>query len=533
MICLTLACFWAPLSGFAQASGEALVNEGNRLFRAGLYHAALGRYRDAQAAGQQGPLLDYNMGVAHYKLRHFKEAEAALRQAAREPRLAAVASYNLGLTSRAARDLDAAEHWFQLAQDRAGSPKIKRLAKKALANLRQPVVQQIPIYDRDRQRSDLELFFQRQDPIGKFSLLALARIGEDDNVYRTPSTPYVDLSQAGQPMIDPVVQSGTFMPIELEASYRLYGDEKNDFIFGYTLDGDFYLDSELNNANEIHQELSFGADVTFDAEAERSRSLLSQFIFGHHIERNFDPDNGLEREVDGVDVSDRFSYQSWGPVAKYKHKLGKYGYGFKLATEMRAYEETELVPSHNHNFFLLGGHLSYRVRPRIDLRFAYDAYLRDYRERPARDANGDRLSTNPTLKYRYQALQGTLRFRLNRRVWLRADYRRTQRDDQFVGYNDYTQNAYRVQLDVLPHRRFRANVSLTQRSFDYANAFAFNEPIGGPKDLDAMSGSVWAEFRFTKRLSAWAEVKLTDVTSTDTRTQYERTRSMLGAKWEM
>ena len=82
-------------------------------------------------------------------------------------------------------------------------------------------------------------------------------------------------------------------------------------------------------------------------------------------------------------------------------------------------------------------------------------------------------------------------------------------------------------------RRFRINLSMTQRMFDYPNAFAFNEPIAGPRELDATTGNLWAEYRITRRLSAWAEIELIDVTSTDTRTQYDRTRTMIGAKWQM
>ena len=533
LLCLLL-CVSLPVNVHAQAAGDALFKEGNRLFRAGLYYAALGRYRDAQAAGKQSSLLHYNMGVAHYKLGHYQDAKAALSEAAKEPRLVGMAYYNLGLTARAMRDLDDAEHWFQLARDRAANQKIQKLATRALQDLRQPVVQDTPIYDQDRRRADLEAFFQRQDPIGEFEFVALARIGEDDNVYRTPSEPYIDFSRPDLPVINPVVQSGTFLPIDIDASYRLYGNEWNDFVFSYVLAGDFYLDSALSNANRINQELSFGADVTLDAKEGRSRSFMPEFIFGYHDRRNFDPDNGFDREIDGIDVSERFKYFSWGPAAEYRHRLGdKIGYGVRFEAQMRSYEDPILVPSYSHDVFLLGGYVSYRVRPRVHLRFGYDAYLRDYAERIARDLDGNRLSTNPTLEYRYQAVQATVGFRLNRRLWLRGDYRRTQRDDQFVGYNDYTQDAFRVQLDLRPMRRFRINLSMTQRMFDYPNAFAFNEPIAGPRELDATTGNLWAEYRVTRRLSAWAEVQLADVTSTDTRTQYDRTRTMIGVKWQM
>lgn len=526
------ALVFLSVPALAQSPPDAHMAEGNRMFRSGLYYGALRKYRDSQAAGNDSALLYYNLGVTQYKLRHYADAETALRKASEEPKLAALAFYNLGLTSRARGDKPAAERWFQLAAERAGNRKLRNLASRAYQQMREGVVSDVRVPDQELERADLQAFFRRQDPIGELSLVAVARVGNDDNVYRTPSEPYIDLSQPGQPLVTPAVQSGTFMPIDLQAQYTLFGEGDSNFHFKYTLDGDFYFDPALDNANETHQELSFGADVTLNAKEPRSRTIDAEFIFGHHKERNFDPDDGLDREINGVNVSDRFSYQSWGPKAEFKHRFKRLGYGLNMEAQLRAYDDPEVLPNFSHEFYLLGSHLFYRVTRRAFLRFDTDYYMREYDERPARDATGTQLLTNPPLEYTYLAFQTSFGYRLSRKFWARLDYRRTQRDDQFVGYNDYTQNAFRGQLHFRPTARWKAHLSLTQRSFDYPNAFAFNEPAGGPKDLDAMTGSFWSEFRVTKKLSIWVEASLTDVTSTDARTEYDRTRTMLGVKWE-
>ena len=88
-------------------------------------------------------------------------------------------------------------------------------------------------------------------------------------------------------------------------------------------------------------------------------------------------------------------------------------------------------------------------------------------------------------------------------------------------------------ITLAPGDRFRADLAVSQREYEYDNAFAFNDPAGGPLELDGIEGTFIAQYRFAEQWSIWAEVQYRDITSTDIRNQYERMRSMLGVKWEI
>ncbi len=95
--------FLAAVPAAAQTDGAALMSEGNALFRSGLYREALVRYREANAAGLDSGLLQYNLGVTYYKLQQYPEAELWLERASHDATLAPLAAYNLGLSYRAGR----------------------------------------------------------------------------------------------------------------------------------------------------------------------------------------------------------------------------------------------------------------------------------------------------------------------------------------------------------------------------------------------------------------------------------------------
>ena len=72
---------------------------------------------------------------------------------------------------------------------------------------------------------------------------------------------------------------------------------------------------------------------------------------------------------------------------------------------------------------------------------------------------------------------------------------------------------------------------LTHRTFDYPNAFAFNDPVGGPLDMDTTDAAFVSRFRLTRHFSIWSEVQYNDVSSTDQRITYDRLRGILGIQW--
>lgn len=76
------------------------INDGNKLFSAGDYEGALGKYMEARESEPANPLLFYNIGTCQYKLGNYEEAKKELESAIRMPdqKMAAKAAYNLANT---------------------------------------------------------------------------------------------------------------------------------------------------------------------------------------------------------------------------------------------------------------------------------------------------------------------------------------------------------------------------------------------------------------------------------------------------
>ena len=240
--------------------------------------------------GLDTPLLHYNVGVVRYELGDFAESAAEFAHAAAEPALAALASYNRGLALRAAGDSAAATAAFAAAADAADDRDLRRLAADAAESR--------PALGPSRRTPRAASRVRRPSSdtrIGELELTAAARLGQDDNVYRTPADPYVDLADPGSRWSQPVVQAASFMPAELHAAYVL-GNEAGDteFLFRYDMDGAFY-DAEFSNATEVDQRFSMGANIVLGERERRRRTVETEFFVSGHHETNFDPDNGLER----------------------------------------------------------------------------------------------------------------------------------------------------------------------------------------------------------------------------------------------
>lgn len=86
---------------------------GKQAYENGDYGAALEAFRAAIDAGLTGPAVQYNRGVAAYRLELLDEAEAAFRQVARHPQMTALAWYNLGLVQLRRDDPEGAAAWFE------------------------------------------------------------------------------------------------------------------------------------------------------------------------------------------------------------------------------------------------------------------------------------------------------------------------------------------------------------------------------------------------------------------------------------
>jgi tetratricopeptide (TPR) repeat protein len=518
----------------AQTAAELLA-EGNQLVRSGIYRTALLRYREAASAGLDTPLLHYNLGVVHYELGDFAESADAFARAAVAPALGALASYNRGLALRGAGDSAAASAAFRTAAEGADHRNLRRLATAAAQQDRGGDASPAAASGARR----FEGISEPAASIGVLELAASARLGRDDNVYRTPVEPYFDLSDPAQPLVTPVATSASFVPAQLRAAYVLENESGDtEFLFRYDMEGAFY-DAELSNATEVDQRLSMGADILLGESERRRRAVDTAFFVSTHRETNFDPDDGLARDVDVViagqtvteDVSDRFAYKAAGVQGSFTHTLGRVTWGFDLRFERDEYERTELVANFDHDYFFTGVDIHYDFSDVMALNLGLRQYRTKYDERPARDLTGALLDTNPAQQYSHRGLQLGLERKIGGAVDLEADYLRLGRTDDFLGYYDYTQDVLRVRFGFRPMARLRLSLAAIARSYDYPRAFAFHVAAGGARELEEAGIVLEAEYRIGPRFALSAELDALDVTSTDARAAHRRSQATLGVEW--
>ena len=81
-------------------AAQAAFDRANAAFRSGDYEAALADYNEALAGGKDSPRLFYNMGLAHYRLGQYSQAQWAFMEAQKDDRMAALAQYQLGVLAK-------------------------------------------------------------------------------------------------------------------------------------------------------------------------------------------------------------------------------------------------------------------------------------------------------------------------------------------------------------------------------------------------------------------------------------------------
>lgn len=518
-----LLCLLAASPAQTQTARELFV-DGNRLVRDDLYWAALLRYEQAAEHGMDTPLLHYNRGIAHYRAQQHTRARQSLTKAARSPKLQVLAHYNLGLNAYAGGNIDEALRWFRLARDQQQNKQIAGLARRAIDRLRSRRIQADSVLVQAEQR-------RKRKKLGEFDFRASVSFGNDNNVFRGPDVPYVDFSDPNLPLVNPVIQSGAFMPIDLGAKYTINSFEHESFFGAYRLGGRYYQDKALTNANEFVHEASFGSHY-HRKEGARTREVYSAFKVAQHDETYFDPDDGTIRNVGGVSAGDRLNYVRYGPELRFRQSHEKFSVGAQLKGQLWNYDEALTAPEYDHEYFLLGAHAQYRFKRSSLLRLTIEKQSRRYGERPSFDLDGQQRLGTPALRYDYLGLGLLARQRITRSMWFGIGYERTDRQDKHAGYNDYIRNAYEVEFHWLASTRFEIDLTGSYRSYDFASAFAFNDPAIGSKTLEVTHAEVAATYRMTPHLSLLVELELRDSVSNDTRNDYSRNQFVIGVRWE-
>ena len=530
-VALLAACL--AEAGLAQGiSAEDAFRDGNRLFRDNLYWAALLRYEEAANAGMNSAALHYNIGVAHYKARQYERAARSLERAAMSPRLKLLASYNLGLTEYAMGNNAAALRLFREARDQNESAKISALADKAIARLRNEVLtatansQKEIVADPDERE-------MRPEPrkLGEFEGYARVGFGSDDNVYLTPAETYIDVSNPGQPAtVDPIIQSGSFVPVSLGAKYTLNTYENESFFFRYRGTGRYYPDVLLSNANEQTHEIGFGSESSKDRENGTSQ-LFTAFTMAYHDEVFFDRDDGEVPIINDIEVFNRYAYIRFGPEIRARRKWDKLAVEVWGKAQLWNYENALELPEYDHEYFRAGGLLQYRFTKTSLLRLTAQYYQRNFGDRPAFELDGSQPVGNPGVEYEYADYGLTARQRLTRNFWFGVKYVFTDRVDNYLGYNDYTRDGFGAEVHLRLGNRFRLDAEALYRIYNFTNAFAFNNPVAGRKTLESADGRLSISYDMPWNLRLVGDYTYRDVTSNDARIAFERSLFMLSLQW--
>ena len=507
------------------ATATELFEDGNRLFRDDLYWAALLRYRQASDAGMDTPLLHYNSGVAHYKAEQYIRARESLLKASQFGPIQPLAHYNLGLNAYKLDDLNEAVRWFRQARDQEQNKQVSRLARRALAQIRREVMS-------DNVTETPQVARVRERELTRFDLRAEIGAGLDDNVFRSPDQPYIDQSDPALPLVTPNVQEGVFIPVRLRAKYQVNALENEGFFGAYRLNGRFYQDKNLVNANEYLHEFSFGSEYAGRWD-NRARRVYSAFKIAQHEETYYDRDTGVEEDIGGIFIGDRLSYLRYGPEFWIRETFGPFSIGGRARGQLWNYEslEQDVAPEYDYEYWQVGLNAQYLLTETSLLRVTAEYYTRRYGDRPAFELDGTQPLGNPTIRYDYTDYSVLARQRITRSMWFSFGYAKTDRKDHHVGYNNYTRDEYNAEFHLGIGDRFSLDARGYYRLYDYENAFAFHNPAAGTKTLETASGSLAARFRMTDNLLLVGELLHHEVSSTDTRIQYDRNQIHLGVRW--
>lgn len=354
-----------------------------------------------------------------------------------------------------------------------------------------------------------------------------AGLGYDSNVFLTPDNPYVDLAQPLTPTVTPDKQTGFFVPLGLDAEYLRGMGKGTRLLSDFSFDGRIY-EPAIDNANLYDGEFTVGPEF----ELTKDSALYAGIILGYHREIYYDRDDGLNKVSGAADISEKYTYSNAGVEISYRHDLGKLEYGVSGSFEKRDYEDPVVVSQYDHDYLKLGGSVDYALAASTKVSAGYRYSVRDYNDRKARDLNGNLLTANPQLEYTYHTIDLTLRQRVNKSLVAYVDYTRQERKDEFVGYNDYGQNRYKVRAIYTPTEELRVRVAASYWDREYDRAFAFDDPAGGKKDYSGITFDAGAEYGYSKLVSFWADLNYDSQDTNDNRYEYDRTQLIAGAKFE-
>jgi len=370
-------------------------------------------------------------------------------------------------------------------------------------------------------------------------------LGYDSNIYRAPDADYIDFAKIctpnvpegaadicqtrsdgrPHPLTQPKIKSGTFADLGFGGIYLNNIRKDIELITDYKFQGRFYLDSGYSNANQYSHNFSFGARHTFNSSGKKKDSIYGGIIYGQKKKRYLDRDTGEEQIFSAQDVSGRYTYDMLGAEARLKKRTGNIQYKLNAEYQQRDYLNEIVISEYDHDYYRLGGDVTYPFSKATKLTVGYDYSFYKYKDRPSRNTQGRLLRANPKREYEYTKVKTTVRHRFDK-TWLAYfDYERRERIDGYQGYDDYTKNLVKTRIHYKINRDTKVKVSLAYWERDYPNAFAFDNFLKDiKKKYDGFDARLGLEMNRDKHTSLLADLKYNEENSSDLRYSYDRFR---------
>lgn len=360
-------------------------------------------------------------------------------------------------------------------------------------------------------------------------------LGYETNAYHAPDHNYADYYQdpTGATIVTPEEQGGVFIPLKVKAKMLNPLSNHTDLLAGYRFSGYYHPDAALRDANSTDHEVNLGASTRLGKKGNKGKAYAGVFVRSHD-KVYVDRDSGDPKTSSaGVNVSNRYTYQSFGIEGDYERKLSrKNSVGVKAAYETLDYDDPVDWSEYDHTYTMLGAYWEHRLAKPTKFTLGVTSEVRDYKERHAYDADGSLRASNPLLTYTYMGYEAGLRHRFTDRTVAMLDLELLQRTDSHVGYNDMDETSVKLRLvhDLNEQIRVRAKVKYYDR--DYANAFNFEDPAQGGKSASGTDLQLRGEYRYSNHQQYYLELEQNSRDNTDDRYQYDNTVMMMGVKWQ-
>jgi len=367
---------------------------------------------------------------------------------------------------------------------------------------------------------------------GEFSWEASVGLGYDSNIYMAPDGKYNDYFYTPSVPVDPVTHSGFFVPVRLDGLYESELNASNYLSTSYEFSGNFYVDRDYGNADVSTHTISVGDRYVLSEKGRLSDSIYGGIILTKKKDEYTERDTGLDKETSGlVNIAARYNYTGTGVELEYKNRTSKIKYGVKFKRLVRNYENAVAISELDHTYTSLSGDVKFPINKNSKLKLKYKHSVYDYDDRHSRDATGFLSSANPLLEYVYDEYVISYLYKFGRDLDMYFDYNFKTRSDEYVGYNDYDRNKYKIRALYDYSKDVTIKAAFTYWERDYPNAYAFDNDLLEAKNYDGIKLEFEGDYAVTENKMYWLDFEWRDENSTDKRYEYDRMKIMAGVKW--